>query len=221
MELYFKEYITTYMNDDNGRYKSYDHIRNAFIKYRKNKSKKDLLTLFLYNYLASWGMLRNSFLMQKDYKFSLGVINILCEEKYDSVLDYNPFNDEDYLMVDLIKEIGDRIKNYYLHKTYYDERSKKLKEIKNVSDTLITKILLGTFGCCVAYDTYVRKSLRFHGIIQSFGKKSLIQIRDFAKENKSLIEADMVKLNKTTKNLYTPFKILDMYFFEKGLSLKD
>lgn len=33
----------------------------------------------------------------------------------------------------------------------------------NVTDTLITKIILGTFGCVPAYDMYFLKGLKYNG----------------------------------------------------------
>ena len=51
------------------------------------------ITLNLYAYLASWGMLRNSFLMQKDYLFSKPVVEILCKDKYSNLISFNPFKE--------------------------------------------------------------------------------------------------------------------------------
>ena len=60
------KFTNIYHSDDNSRYLSYDHIRHAFLELRNDPNKRDLLALNLYAYLASWGKLRNSFLMQKD-----------------------------------------------------------------------------------------------------------------------------------------------------------
>lgn len=40
-----------------------------------------------------------------------------------------------------------------------------------MTDTLLTKILLGTFGCAPAYDTYFRMALRKYGFQDSFNKE--------------------------------------------------
>ena len=55
------------VNSNYTRYKSWEHCYNAFKKYRKDESKTELLCLHLSCYLASWGMLRNSGLMNYDY----------------------------------------------------------------------------------------------------------------------------------------------------------
>lgn len=209
------KFVEIYESDPNGRYLSYDHIRKAFLEYRKDESKRDLLTLVLYSYLASWGMLRNSFLMQKDYKFSQPVVDILCKDKYDCLLNYNPFTDEGQANARLIVELAREITNYYLGQTYFEEGSRRLIRIDSVSDTLVTKILLGTFGCSVAYDTYVRKGLSHHRLTQRLSVTSILELRSFAKANEEEIKEILSKLN----DLYTPMKIIDMYFFEEGFTL--
>ena len=95
LSVHVNKFIEVYNSDENGRYLSYDHIRRAFLKYRKDEDKCDLLALNLYAYLASWGMLRNSFLQQKDYKFLIPVVKILCDPKFETLIDYDPFNDRD------------------------------------------------------------------------------------------------------------------------------
>ena len=209
------KFIHVYSSDKNGRYLSYDHIRKAFLTFRKDESQRDLLTLHLYAYLASWGMLRNSFLMQKDYKFLTPVVDILCKAKYEPIINYDPFTDTGTSKARLIMELVKEMRGYFIGKTYYEEGSRRLKTINNVSDTLVTKILLGTTGCTVAYDTYVRKGLSNHNLTQKIGIKSILELRSFAQTNKEEIQEILSKLN----DLYTPMKIIDMYFFEEGFAL--
>ena len=210
------KFIKVYIDDPNGRYMSYDHIRSAFIKYRKDESKHDYLTLELFAYLASWGMLRNSFLQQKDYLFSRPVIEVLCNDKYDCLLYFNPFAEDSDKYVPLMLDLIDAIKKCYLGHTYIGEGENPVNVIDRVSDTLISKIILGTFGCTVAYDTYVCKGLKNIGFSNILGAKSLYQLISFAKANSSQIKQQLERLNE----LYTPMKIVDMYFFEKGFELK-
>ena len=206
------KFIKIYKSDNNSRYYSYDHIRQAFLSYRKDPSKRDLLTLYLYAYLASWGMLRNSFLMQKDYKFLTPIVDILCNSKYEELINYNPFIDNDHSKAYLFMEVVSEMKNYFHGQTYFLEGDDKPYPIEKGTDTLYSKILLGTYGCTVAYDRYVRDGLSKHKMIQKIGVKSFLEIREFAKANQEEIESILSKLN----SLYTPMKIVDMYFFEKG-----
>lgn len=209
------KFINVYWSDPNGRYLFYDHIRRIFIEYRKDKSKLDLLTLNLYAYLASWGMLRNSFLMQKDYKFITPIVEILSRDKYDPILNYDPFNDPENKQLDLILAAYHEIKYFFIGQTYYVEGTRTKKRIVDVSDTLITKILLGTLGCVVAFDTYVRKGLSNYRLTQKVNKQSLIELNNFIRENKEEVKEILSKLN----DLYTPMKVADMFFFEEGFSL--
>ena len=48
---------------------SEERLFKEIIKYKNDETMYNYITLNLYAYLASWGMLRNSFLMQKDYFF--------------------------------------------------------------------------------------------------------------------------------------------------------
>ena len=210
-----KLFKDVYDKDGNSRYKSFDHCRKCFIENRNKKDNYDLIALNLYAYLASWGMLRNSFLMQKDYLFNLKVVEILCNEKYDNLLNYNPFSatEKDDEMIIKLKE---EISNYYKGKKYYSEGNSK-KEIKDVSETLISKIILGTFGCIIAYDRYVKAALSNYKIKQTLTKESLLQIRLFAKKYQEEIVDQLGNYDKT---IYTPIKIIDTYLFEKGKEIE-
>ncbi len=210
------KFVELYRNDNNGRYKSYDHCRRSFVDYRKDLSKRDYLTLQLYAYLGSWGMFRNSFLQQKDYLFSRPVVDILCKDEYDCLYNYNPFEVDNRDNHKLIIKLSKEISNYYIGKTYYDDKHRKQKRINNVTDTLISKIILGSIGCTVAYDRYVKSGLRNEGLSSTITYKSLKQLDDIAKANDDEIREILNGLNE----LYTPAKVLDMYFFEKGFELE-
>ncbi len=214
LKQYIDKFIHAYDSDANGRYVSYDHIRKAFLYNRDKENMRDYITLNLYAYLASWGMLRNSFLMQKDYLFSRPVVDVLCSEKYKPLINYNPFTDTGYKNVSLIEELVKDIRKCYKGKEYYDEGSNKAKVIDNVTDTLVSKIILGTIGCTIAYDRYVRSSLERYKFIQKLSTDSFIQLREFAKSNELIIKKELSRLDN---EIYTPMKILDMYFYEKGL----
>lgn len=203
--------------DCNGRFLSYDHLREVFIKYRKDESKREYITLHLFAYLASWGMLRNSFLMEKDYLFNKPIADILCSDKYDPLLSLNPYTKMTENEINLILDLVDSIESYYLSQSYFDTKTDQFMQIKRVSITLTTKIILGTFGCTIAYDSYARLALSNLKLVQSISSKSIKQLNDFIIENQSAIS----KLQKSIDPvLYTPMKIVDMYLFEKGIDIE-
>ena len=72
--------------------------------------------------------------------------------------------------------------------TYIEDGTNKTKTISNVTDTLITKIILGTLGCVPAYDQYFVKALRRNKINGVFNLNSMKQIIQYAKDNKEEIE---------------------------------
>ena len=71
--------------DSNGRYRSWEYCYKVFHDARKEKEvDSDYLSLQLAFYLASWGMYRgSSFLLQKDYKIHIPVVEELLKDKYD------------------------------------------------------------------------------------------------------------------------------------------
>lgn len=97
---------------------------------------------------------------------------------------------------------------------------------KNVTptDTLITKILLGTICCTPAYDDYfyngvmVWKELpvaympKFPG---SFGKNSYIGVLEFYQYHKSVIDEAQKEISQYGIT-YPPMKLIDMYFWNIG-----
>ena len=79
------EFYGELQKDKNGRYRSWEYCYLNFGKARKETNPDlDYLSLQLAFYLASWGMYRgSSFLLQKDYKVHIPVIEELLKEKYD------------------------------------------------------------------------------------------------------------------------------------------
>lgn len=83
-----------------------------------------------------------------------------------------------------------------------------------VSDTLTTKILMGTLGCTVAYDKYVCENLRAYKIASgNFGKQSILQLCEYYKSHSEF--ESIRKIIKQEDNIdYPPMKILDMGCWE-------
>ena len=215
-------YIEGLQKDKNMRYRSFDH---CYFYFKDNYEKygddaiKDTMALHLFAYLSSWGMLRNSFLLQKDYQFNREVVEIIAKKMYETANNNN--NNKNLSAEDLI-ELRDAIRGYYKGEKYYkfDKSTLVMKEyeIDNVSDTLITKILLGTTGQVPAYDTNAKKAMKACGICMSFGKRGIKQIYNFAYENKYVIKHVQKIIKRELGVKYPPMKIVDMYLWQRGLS---
>ena len=161
------------MNEENGRFRSWEHCYLQFSYARKKETPDyDYLSLHLAFYLASWGMYRgSSFLLQKDYKIHISVVKEILKKKYD-VLD--GIESQQYYVENtmiLLMDLAKKITEYYkpIWKTVKEAESNKF------SDTLVTKILMGTLACVPAYDRYFVAGVRNQGIASGgFTPRSLL-----------------------------------------------
>jgi hypothetical protein len=212
-ELFEKsnKYYSTIRCDSHARYLSWEHCYSYFYENRVNPTAKirDFACLHLAWYLASWGMLRNSFLMQKDYLIHMDVIDLIFSKEYSSlsgiILDNNINKTETYL--DSVFSLAGKIREAY---------TPFAKECNSeVTDTLITKVLLGTLGCVPAYDRFFKTGLRITGIAsQSFTKESLRSLVGFYNANNALYGEFSFEINRKIK--YPSMKIIDMCFWQIG-----
>ena len=211
--------------DENGRYKyCYKIFNDAHKSNNVDENFIDYLCLHLSFYLASWGMYRgSSFLLQRDYKVHKEAIKVILEKKYDSLWGINV---NEYLLKDNQDKLNDiviRLKNIY------NEIRLRVKETipqNDVSDTLITKILMGTFGCVPAYDRYfiagIRNEKAATGI---FNINSVLDLVDFYNSHYNKFE-NARNINPITqvKNYdmkYPQMKILDSCFWQIGFDLDE
>ena len=122
------------------------------------KTDIDYLSIHIAFYLASWGMYRGlSFLLQKDYKIHIPVVKVILKPKYNSLCGIRCVGFREESNQILLAELNGFMASYY------DEIRREVKEqdLKNKrSDTLLTKILMGTLGCMPAYDRYLSMGLR-------------------------------------------------------------
>lgn len=134
----------------------------------------------------------------------------------------NNNNNKNLSAEDLI-ELRDAIRGYYIGKKFYKPVQSgfvmKERAIKNVTDVLISKILLGTTGLVPAYDRYVRRAMKEISIDGSFNEGSVHLLNKFVEENDEAIK----KVQKTIKNdlgvEYPPMKVVDMYLWQRGFEL--
>lgn len=182
------------------RFEAYDICHEQFAKaIRSNVFDYDNLALHLYAFLSSWGMVcRKSVLLQHNYKFLIDVVKIVCDNKYSLLLDINIFatNFNEYTYIDLVIELKNAIA--------------KILNISLKSDTMTSKIMLGTLGCVPAYDTNVKKSLKKLGLCSMFSDKGLKDLLSFTCSQKNAI----LQLRTLYKTLnYSDMKYVDCYLW--------
>ncbi|WP_422122350.1 hypothetical protein DHX103_11110 [Planococcus sp. X10-3] len=90
-----------------------------------------------------------------------------------------------------------------------------IKKSVEITDTLISKILLGVYGNVPAYDRYFKAAVKEAGISAVLNSKSLEQLIVFYEENKSQFNEVADAISKEIA--YPPMKLVDMYFFTKGM----
>lgn len=209
-----RDYFNETIKDKHGRYMSWRHCYGAFSKNRNatDEETTDYLALHLAFYLASWGMYRgSSFLLQKDYKVHIPVVRIIQEQKYNPLFGISAKELCKEENLDLLDEIGNRIRNYYAKETPSFEG-----RINNATDTLITKILLGALGCVPAYDRYYVQSVKKNHVSSGmYNKNSVRCVAKFYCDNLDVFEELRYKLSECGTE-YPPMKLMDMCFWQDG-----
>ena len=213
--MYVKKSINQYLEGNgknkgrkpNERYASFDFCYNYFYSfYKRNKLNEladeknlQMSCLQLGFYLASWGMMRNSFLLEKsikNYKNLIVVISKMNPKLWE--IDVDKYDEENIeLLLNCKKQIVE-----------------VLGKENKPSDTLVSKIMLGIFANIPAYDKYFRKSLKLH----SLNKKSLLKIKKFYEENKETFDSFKIHTfdfltSQKTDIIYTKAKLIDMCGF--------
>lgn len=214
--------VRTYFNetikDSHGRYLSWCHCYNAFKDNRCNRDEKtvDYLALHLAFYLASWGMYRgSSFLLQKDYKVHIPVVEIILEEKYAPLLGITAEGLMEDDKLDLLEDVSARIR-----KAYADEQPSFEGVNNNATDTLVTKILLGALGCVPAYDRYYVQAVRQYGIsVGGYDRRSVRDVARYYLQHKDAFEGVRAELSAYGTE-YPVMKIMDMCLWQVAFSLK-
>jgi hypothetical protein len=196
------------------RYRSWEHCFRFFRdreRIRRDGSKGlDGAALHIGFFLASWGMYRGStLLLQRDCKIHTEPMRKILDPEYDSLLDVN-FSDQLETAKKSAKVIGLAEDLRTTYGRFADEGD------KSVTDTLVTKILLGTLGCSPAFDTNVVSGLRKKGISYSkLSQEKLQSIWDVYARNADKFRRVHLQLDEED-HLYTPMKLVDMYFWMVG-----
>jgi hypothetical protein len=193
----------------NGRYASFDYCFNYFQSFHEqnrvarlaDSENMELSCLHLGFYLASWGMYRGSTkLLQHSVKHLAPVIQFIARAPIELwTIDCNCYSD--VVIEQLMKT-----------------RKAMLLEIdSDMSDILVTKIMLGVFGNVPAFDANFKRGFSS----TRFGPKALRKIGTFYKANEQSIERKRVMTldfgsGDVTSRAYTRAKVIDMLFFYRG-----
>jgi hypothetical protein len=192
----------------NERYASFDYCFNYFQWFRESgnvsalasQANIQLSCLHLGFYLASWGMFRGSAeLLQKSARSLIPIVEaVACTETSLWELDAHCYTE---MNIRRLLQLASTIRHAQ----------------PSMSDTLVTKIMLGVFGSVPAFDANFKRGFG----VATLGPKALSRIGDFFQDHAEVINAHQVPTldfisGEPTQRSYTQAKVIDMAFFIEG-----
>jgi hypothetical protein len=173
---------------------------------------RDHAALQLAFFLASWGMYRgSSFLLKHSYTVHLGVIDLLGARRF-SVLwetEFGASRTHDDL-VPIILEAIEGIREVY-------QPFAPGVGSRQPTDTLITKVILGTFGCLPACDRYFIDGFKCAGFSYSrLNRKFIERVLSFCQANLQNLRKEQAAIKSSEGMCYPLMKLVDMYFWRIG-----
>jgi len=197
-----------------GRYASYDYCYNYF-QSGSTKIDLDIASLHLGMYLASWGMFRGSsfLLKQSSYKVFIPVIEILLKHKEIWNIDVDSYDEE---KVKEIIELKNEIRKKW-HEELIKENQFNGMKPQSISDTLISKVLMGTMGIVPAFDNKFTNGLKLYtGEAVGFNYKTLLMLKEIYNKNEQIFECKIPLISDKSR-YYKIAKKIDMVFWKYGI----
>ncbi len=208
------------------RYASFDYCFNYFRRFKNNGRLKELTKkenlekscLELGFFLASWGMFRMSGKLgqEANAKHFEKLIREISQwegkHKLAGVWQIDVADYDNKRTRELLIECYRRIKGLVKPTRQKSHRA------------LVTKIMLGVFGCVPAFDSFFVDTFKTH----RFGHPALNKIHDFYDEHCDTIRAEARKAivfdfwtGKKTSEQYKDAKVVDMIGFQNGKNRAD
>ena len=211
------------LDDEKGRYRAYDVCKAAFKDYVGDKIDDDKMALHLYSFLANWGMAtRGQYLMEHNYTCLIEVAKVLKANYKENC----PF------CKDFCPTKAEGEKEEYIKFLIGDEDSEKDKGIagkiksafgkeKNAcTQLIISKLLMATYGCIMACDSYTKDAWKKLGHKWSTtifeNKRFLGEYYDYLADNAEDLKALPNKTKNGYKFTYSVSKKLDMILWKYG-----
>ena len=190
---------------ENHRYTSWEICFEAF----KDRNLDDKTkALHLSGFLCSWGMYRGKGKLLKSYNYLIFK---------DLIPTLNNYKD---LRVDFLEE---NVYNKFLYLVGKIEEYLSNLKISS-THTLVTKVILGVYGCFPALDQYFLEGYKRYGYKFSTNifkrpehfAEFYDSLKSFYSANKILFENERKMIKRTRKINYTPMKLIDMCFWNYG-----
>ena len=199
------------------RYRSWEHCYLYFHKSTRETIALDRerAGLELGFYLASWGMYRgSSFLLQHAYTVHFGVIDKLFAPPVSALWEREfGASDNDVELVPIILESIVAVREAY-------RPFAPAAESRQASDTLVTKILLGTLGCLPACDRYFIDGFKSAGLSYSYLNANFVErVLHFCRSNFREFREEQERIERIGGVRYPLMKLVDMYFWQTGFEI--
>ena len=206
-------------SDPHSRFRSWDYCYDFF---RKNYNKlhlpevEDDAARQLGLYLASWGMYRGSgFLLQYAYTVHKPVVHALAHDRFSDLWQHDVgAKNSDIELTPIIMDLVELVRKAYC--PFARRFGKK------PTDTLITKVLLGTVGCLPARDTYFKDGFKNQGFV--YGNLNpdpdfVDRILRFCIDNRPKLVELQPNIRDLAGRPYPLMKLVDMHFWQIGYDL--
>lgn len=202
--------------DPHARYRSWEHCYGFFREHHrellqvKNNQVKNNAALHLGFYLASWGMYRgSSFLLQHTHTAHMRVIDALALPQFRNLWQHDVGSDsDDVKLAPTIMELVGKVKCAY-------------EQFGRSTDTLTSKVLLGTIGCLPACDRFFIKGFRVQGFkYSSLNKLFIDRILQYCIDSRQELARLQSKIIDRGGPRYPLMKLVDMHFWQIGFDLQ-
>ncbi len=147
----------------------------------------------------------SAFLLQYAYTAHLGVIDSLSVPQFLPLWKTEFGSDDgDSHLIPVIESAIQAIKQAY-------------SQFGAPTDTLITKIILGTFACLPACDGYFVAGFKSQGLKYScLNTRFIRRARQFCADNIVVLREEQRRIREQTGVHYPLMKLIDMYFWQTG-----
>ena len=202
------------MADEHHRYRSWEHCYRYFRGLTPDSAvaNRETAALHLGFYLASWGMYRgSSFLLQRGYSAHYGVIEKIFQPQFSSLWKREfGASDDDSDLIPIILDAVEVIREAY----------RPVADSREATDTLVTKVMLGTFGNLPASDRYFISGFKKSGYSCSgLNTRFVTELLEFTSEHRSELLEEQQTIERIGGIKYPLMKLVDMYFWQIGAGI--
>ena len=197
-------------SDPHHRYRSWEHCYGFFRDHRQDlRAVEDTAALQLGFYLASWGMYRgSSFLLQHVYTAHVPVVRAVAASQFSALWQRDVgANDGDTDLAPTILALARSVTAAY-------------EPFGTATDTLATKVILGTIGCLPACDRFFIKGFRTEGFQFSYLNAHFVdRILHYCIAHRLELAEQQATITARGGLEYPLMKLVDMHFWQIGYEM--